>query len=102
MKVFLCKYRLPCCPNFMCQSSVRSLPRRFGALEKHVTPLGFSEVERNLCQWLINKVLVCCSSARMGKKVTKLSDSGAIKHDNQRLDSEAHHWSLSWCESDAH
>ena len=35
----------------MCQSSVRSLPRQFGELEKHVKPLGFSEVERKLSKF---------------------------------------------------
>ena len=35
----------------MCQSSVRSLPRQFGELEKHVKPLGFSEIERKLSKF---------------------------------------------------
>ena len=34
-----------------CQSSVRSLPRRFGDLEKEVSPLGFSATERKLCMF---------------------------------------------------
>ena len=32
----------------VCQSSVRSLPRRFGDLDTQVTPLGFSATERKL------------------------------------------------------
>ena len=33
------------------QSSVRSLPRRFGDLETQVAPLGFSATERKLCMF---------------------------------------------------
>ena len=34
-----------------CQASVRSLPRRFGALDEQVKPLGFNSAERRLCMY---------------------------------------------------
>ena len=34
-----------------CQSSVRSLPRRFGELDTEVPPLGFNATERKLCMF---------------------------------------------------
>ena len=35
----------------VCQSSVRSLPRRFGDLDEQIAPLGFSETERKLSMY---------------------------------------------------